>query len=679
MVKIKQAKVGNIEFSSVLSFQSQLALDGDSNRYSITVPIDDGVIKELSKMADATEGIFTGATIAPQPVPVAIPQLVTTDPTLTVPSGATVGGSAVTIASNEGSFLNTVEVERGKTAKSNTPVSEVERVQAIINECKKQGVTQIEQIAYILATAQHECSNLGRVNGKNGYFIPITEWGGTFRYDPFRGRGLVQLTWKYNYEKYEKLIGKPLVTDPTLVIRDFNVSVFILVHGHRTGNFTGKKLSDYVRPGSIDFVGARRVINGTDKADRIAGYARDWVSRLSRNQFSVSGSGGGGSTSLVTPPATTPTVTTSPTATAGTTSPTATAGTTPAPVEPTETTAIFTIEYENIAGQSEEVNGFLSSYEIDYSSGTISINGVGYRRKKDIGSQRTSIILEPFEPLDVLDDGATLLYLPDNRRTIALDFVLGVNQSNQEAAQLTVIKDKKVRGYPATVTIPDNVSILPGDKITCKYLYPTGEYTVDSVTMDGSVLQLSVYQPIEVNLPDPPPPPTVITTPTVTGDTTTSTGTTGTGTSGTVTTSTGGATGIRAKMVQVALSNQGKPSGSGYSPAATNNGRLACAWAVNEYVLKPTFGKTFGSNTLAVISVMTGLRNAGWKRTSSTPGAICSAVNAVGGHIGIIIGANDSSLSNSSSRASFSSIYPWQSQMSRTYSGAVFEYLVPPD
>ena len=48
------------------------------------------------------------------------------------------------------------------------------------------------------------------------------------------------------------------------------VAALVLVRGCSEGWFTGKRLADYL-PG--DYVGARRVVNGTDKAAQIATYA----------------------------------------------------------------------------------------------------------------------------------------------------------------------------------------------------------------------------------------------------------------------------------------------------------------------------------------------------------------------------------------------------------------------
>ena len=38
--------------------------------------------------------------------------------------------------------------------------------------------------------------------------------------------------------------------------------------------FTKHKLSDHIYPGKADYVNARRIINGTDKAAQIAEYAK---------------------------------------------------------------------------------------------------------------------------------------------------------------------------------------------------------------------------------------------------------------------------------------------------------------------------------------------------------------------------------------------------------------------
>ena len=47
----------------------------------------------------------------------------------------------------------------------------------------------------------------------------------------------------------------------------------IMSYGMRQGSFTGKKLSTYIYSAGCDYQQARRIINGTDQAAKIAGYA----------------------------------------------------------------------------------------------------------------------------------------------------------------------------------------------------------------------------------------------------------------------------------------------------------------------------------------------------------------------------------------------------------------------
>lgn len=139
-------------------------------------------------------------------------------------------------------------------------------VNCILLECDQQGITLVPQIAYILATAWHESK-----------FKPIIEKGGekylkSKKYWPFYGRGFVQLTWDYNYKKQGERLGVDLVKNPELAL-DPVIAADILVYGMKHGVFTGKKLSDYINSGVTDYYRARKIINGLDKAQLIAGYA----------------------------------------------------------------------------------------------------------------------------------------------------------------------------------------------------------------------------------------------------------------------------------------------------------------------------------------------------------------------------------------------------------------------
>lgn len=87
------------------------------------------------------------------------------------------------------------------------------------------------------------------------------------------GRGLVQLTHKKNYQKMELMIpGSRLVSDPNRAMLP-DIAVEILIIGMTDGSFTGKALADYLDGVTPDYRSARRIINGTESAGKVAGYA----------------------------------------------------------------------------------------------------------------------------------------------------------------------------------------------------------------------------------------------------------------------------------------------------------------------------------------------------------------------------------------------------------------------
>lgn len=85
----------------------------------------------------------------------------------------------------------------------------------------------------------------------------------------YRGDGLVQITGRDNYKKFGVEPGMDLAT-----------SVRVLFEGMLGGMFTGKKLSDYFNATRDDPVGARAIVNGTDKASLIASYYKRFLAAL---------------------------------------------------------------------------------------------------------------------------------------------------------------------------------------------------------------------------------------------------------------------------------------------------------------------------------------------------------------------------------------------------------------
>jgi hypothetical protein len=136
--------------------------------------------------------------------------------------------------------------------------------------------------AYICATTWHETActcqpiaEYGKGAGKP-YGQPAGPYG-----QCYYGRGYVQLTWYDNYvcQDTKLALGGALVKDPDLAL-DPEIATQILFGGMRDGDFTGKKLADYFTPTVTDWYNARRIVNATDQATTIAGYAEKFLNAI---------------------------------------------------------------------------------------------------------------------------------------------------------------------------------------------------------------------------------------------------------------------------------------------------------------------------------------------------------------------------------------------------------------
>jgi peptidoglycan hydrolase-like protein with peptidoglycan-binding domain len=150
---------------------------------------------------------------------------------------------------------------------------------AIISECRKQGLTLKTQMAYVLATVEHETANTFKPV-KEAFWLSEDWRLRNLWYSPYYGRGYVQLTHKSNYEKYSDILNIDLVNNPDKVMEP-KIALFILVDGMAKGKFTGKRLGQYVNTSKTDFFEARRVVNLLDKAHHIANLAQSWLSKIS--------------------------------------------------------------------------------------------------------------------------------------------------------------------------------------------------------------------------------------------------------------------------------------------------------------------------------------------------------------------------------------------------------------
>lgn len=177
-------------------------------------------------------------------------------------------------------FFSSVRKSFGKLTQK-----QVSGFSAILDEWEGQELTDLRHLAYMLATAWHETARTMQAieeygKGRKRPYGKIDPKTGHAYY----GRGLVQLTWAENYKKMGKILEIPLYQEPEHAL-DLRVAIQIMFEGMLTaksfaGDFTGKSLENYFNKKKDDPVGARRIINGTDKAELIAGYHRKFLEAL---------------------------------------------------------------------------------------------------------------------------------------------------------------------------------------------------------------------------------------------------------------------------------------------------------------------------------------------------------------------------------------------------------------
>lgn len=147
---------------------------------------------------------------------------------------------------------------------------QVDGLEALLGMMEADPWPDIRDEAYFLATVKHECADTWRPiaeRGSKSYFDRYEgrkDLGNTRPGDGylFRGRGYVQITGRRNYERFG-------IADSPEAALDTKTAYDIAKRGMLDGLFTGKKLSDYP-----DYVNKRRVVNGLDRAENIAGHAR---------------------------------------------------------------------------------------------------------------------------------------------------------------------------------------------------------------------------------------------------------------------------------------------------------------------------------------------------------------------------------------------------------------------
>lgn len=169
-----------------------------------------------------------------------------------------------------------------------------QNMQLLVTEFRKYEGLDYRHLAYLLATVYHETA---------GTMKPLEEYGKGAKYPYgkmfkmgggpskrvaystpdhiYYGRGYVQVTWYENYERLSKVNrrGWDFLNKPELLLQP-EPSAWAALYGMTTGMFTGKKLAHYINDELTDFEGARRIINGTDKAKLIANYSIEFYQAL---------------------------------------------------------------------------------------------------------------------------------------------------------------------------------------------------------------------------------------------------------------------------------------------------------------------------------------------------------------------------------------------------------------
>jgi peptidoglycan hydrolase-like protein with peptidoglycan-binding domain len=154
---------------------------------------------------------------------------------------------------------------------------------AIIQAAQDRQLTKA-QIAYILATAEHESDSFNTLEeySKGNQYEGRGDLGNTHPGDGvrFKGRGYVQLTGRLNYTRYSQITGLDLIKLPIILMNRAALSVFVIVDGMMLGVYTRRRLDEFVNNQKQDFFNARQVVNGHDRADKIAAQADDWLKNL---------------------------------------------------------------------------------------------------------------------------------------------------------------------------------------------------------------------------------------------------------------------------------------------------------------------------------------------------------------------------------------------------------------
>lgn len=182
---------------------------------------------------------------------------------------------------NEAEFYTSIRPKLGPFKQS-----QIDGFEAVLKACEG---APLAHVAYMLGTCWHE-TNRTMEPVREAYWLS-EDWRKThLRYYPWYGRGYVQLTWETNYVKADAVCTQAglikqgeLLADPDLAMRP-DIAALVMRKGMDGGWFTGVSLGK-VLPSTgpamaQQFMDARTIINGHDKAAQIEDYAMTFQTGL---------------------------------------------------------------------------------------------------------------------------------------------------------------------------------------------------------------------------------------------------------------------------------------------------------------------------------------------------------------------------------------------------------------
>lgn len=189
---------------------------------------------------------------------------------------------------NKKKFFNSI---RASLFGGTLSISQVKQMLSILQEWERRGMHDLRQLADIFGTVYWEtdktmCPIEEYGKGKGRKYGQRVKMNGLPYIEPFifYGRGHTQNTWWDNYNGLTNAARKQgkdwdFLRHPGLLLQT-EPSIWATFHAMTTGMYTGKKLSDYFNDKVCDWTGARRIINGTDKAEEIAGISKKFYVAL---------------------------------------------------------------------------------------------------------------------------------------------------------------------------------------------------------------------------------------------------------------------------------------------------------------------------------------------------------------------------------------------------------------